>query len=69
MAKKNGESKLNGPKSVEVIFTTRRETYPSVTLNGQRIPQAENVKYLGLHVDRRLNWRKHISTKRKQLGF
>jgi hypothetical protein len=37
-------------------------------LNGQRIPQAEDAKYLGLYLDRRLNWRKHISTKGKQLN-
>jgi hypothetical protein len=28
-----------------------------------------NVKYLGLHIDRRLTWRKRIFTKRKQLGM
>jgi len=28
-----------------------------------KIPQAEDAKYLGLHLDRRLNWRKHIFTK------
>jgi hypothetical protein len=31
-----------------------------------QLPQ-EDVKYLGLHLDRKLNWHKHISTKRKQL--
>jgi len=39
------------------------------TLNGLRILQAEDARYLGLHLDRRLNWRKHIFTKRKQLGI
>jgi hypothetical protein len=28
-----------------------------------------DVRYLRLHLDRRLTWRKHISTKRKQLGI
>jgi len=41
----------------------------SVTLNGLKIPQAEDAKYLGLQLDRRVNWRKHIFTKRKQLGI
>jgi hypothetical protein len=32
------------------------------------LPQ-QAVKYFGLHFDRRLTWRKHIFTKRKQLGM
>jgi len=38
-------------------------------LNGLRIPQAEDARYLGLLLDRRLNWRKHVFTERKQLGI
>jgi len=38
-----------------------------VTLNGVTIPKAEDTKYLGFHLDKRLTWRKHIHTKRKQL--
>lgn len=61
--------KANETKSTHVTFTTRKETCPPVTLNDRKIPQADEVKYLGLYLDRKLNWRKHIFTKRKQLGL
>jgi hypothetical protein len=35
--------------------------------NKPNIPQTETVKYLGIHFDRRLTWKDHIQTKRKQL--
>lgn len=59
--------KVNENKSVHVTFTTRRDTCPSVILNNIYIPQKDDVKYLGVHLNRRLNWKKHIFTKRKQL--
>jgi hypothetical protein len=34
-----------------------------------QLPQSEDVKNLGLHLDRRLTWHKHIFTKRKELGL
>jgi hypothetical protein len=33
------------------------------------IPQENHVKYLGLHLDRRLTWHTHIFSKRKQHGL
>jgi hypothetical protein len=32
------------------------------------LPQKNEVKYLGIHPDRRLTWTKHIKTKRKQIN-
>jgi hypothetical protein len=32
-------------------------------------PQKNEVKYLGMHLDTRLTWAKHIKTERKQLNL
>jgi len=61
--------KVNETKCVHITFTNKRKTCPPVTLNGREIPQAKEIKYLGMHLDRRLTWRKHIQAKRKQLGI
>jgi hypothetical protein len=46
----------------------KKETCPLVIFNDHQLPQADEAKYLGLHLDRRLNWQKHIWLKRLQLG-
>lgn len=56
-------------KSFHITFTLRKENYPPVSLNNIVLPQSSDVKYLGLHLDRRLTWNKHIRTKRKQLDL
>jgi hypothetical protein len=61
--------KANESKSVHVTFTTLRETCHPVHINKVHLPQQDDFKYLGLHLDRRLTWRKHIFTKRKKLGI
>jgi hypothetical protein len=64
---KTWRMKANETKSVHVAFTTRRATCPLVHINDVQIPQEDHVKYLGLHLDRRLTWHPHIFKKRKQL--
>jgi len=46
--------RVNGAKSIQVTFTTRRKTCPPVILNGVSISQAESARYLELPLDRRL---------------
>jgi hypothetical protein len=52
--------KANGSKSTRVTFTTCRATCPLVHIYNEQLPQVEEVKYLGLHLDRRLTWHKHM---------
>jgi len=62
--------KANEGKSTHVTFTLNKEAHcPAVTLNGKQITQGNAVKYLGIHMDRRMTWRTHILAKRKQLGL
>jgi hypothetical protein len=38
-------------------------------MNNVQLPCADQVKYLELHLDRKLTWHHYIFTKRKQLGL
>lgn len=61
--------KANPSKSVQITFALRHGTCPAVYLDNCALPQSEHSKYLGVHFDRRLTWKHHIFTKRKQLGL
>jgi hypothetical protein len=66
---KKWRMKANESKSIHATFTTRREMCrPPVHINNVQFPQ-EVVKYLGLHLDRRLTRHKYIFAKSKQLGI
>ena len=59
--------KINESKSSHISFALRRGQCPP-SEHKSDIPQAETVKYLGIHFDRRLTWKDHVKTKRKQLN-
>jgi hypothetical protein len=59
--------KVNNNKSLQIMFTTRPTECPPVMLNDEPIPMKNEVKYLGLHHDRRLTWKAHTKTKKQQL--
>jgi hypothetical protein len=65
----NWKIKINQTKSVHITFTTRRIICPQVSINNTPIPVKNEVKYLGLHLDQKLTWHKHIKTKRRQINL
>jgi hypothetical protein len=65
---KKWRMKANETKSVQVTFTLKKQTCPPVHLNN-KLTQTDDVKYLGIHLDRKLTWGNHISAKRKQLDL
>ena len=61
--------KTNIRKGVHTTFTMRKGNCPPVTLNNEIVPERDDVKYLGLYLDRRLTWKKHLTTKRDELSL
>lgn len=59
--------KINTTKCAHITFTLNKRSTPKIKLNNQELPQAISVKYLGLHLDNKLNWKKHIQEKIKQI--
>lgn len=59
---------VNENKSVHVTFTLNFENCPNVFLNNTQLTQRNDVKYLGIHLDKRLTWRSHIWNKRLHLN-
>ena len=56
--------KFNPEKSVAVLFTRRQKTPPRpLLIDGKPIQWKEQVKYLGLTLDKKLHWNKHIEDK------
>lgn len=56
--------KASASKSTHITFTLKRQDCPSVKLDGTVLPHQAIVKYLGMHLDRKLTWKNHIKAKR-----
>jgi hypothetical protein len=61
--------KINKTKSSQITFTTKHTNCPPSTINNIQIPVQTEVKYLGLYLDQKLTWQKHIKTKCQQLNL
>lgn len=60
--------KLNETKSNHITFTLRhKNSNLRIYLNGIHVPQVESAKYLGLHLDNKLNWKHHVKQKSIQM--
>ena len=56
--------RFNPEKSVAVLFTRRHKTPPkALKIDGKEIPYQNEVKYLGVTLDAKLHWKKHVQNK------
>lgn len=65
---RNSKIKLNEEKSCRVDFSLRPCNYIPTAINDKFIPRTDSAKYLGMHLDRRLNWKVHVKKKREELN-
>ena len=56
---------INREKSTLVTFALRKGDCPDIYIYGQQIPNSNCVKYLGMHLDRRLTWIDHVNAKKE----
>lgn len=61
--------KASASKSTHATFALRKGDCPPVSLGSNTLPHNTSVKYLGMHLDRRLTWRTHIKKKRDELNL
>jgi aspartate carbamoyltransferase regulatory subunit len=63
---KKWRMKTNQSKSTHITFTLCNQTCLTMQMGNAALQQKNEVKYLGMHLDRRLTLAKHIKTKRKR---
>lgn len=61
--------KLNNSKSIHIDFANIRTNYTPLYIEQQQVPTANSVKYLGMILDSKLNWKEHIKKKREELNI
>lgn len=59
--------KLNASKTVRIDFALRTHGYDPTHIKNEPVVQEESARYLGVHLDSKLNWKTHIMKKREQL--
>ncbi|KAL3290506.1 hypothetical protein HHI36_023842 [Cryptolaemus montrouzieri] len=58
--------KINEAKSEATFFSKAIRQPPNLIINGSKIPWKRSVKYLGIHLDKRLTWNKQIDAVRNK---
>lgn len=66
---KKWKIRLNENKSVRIDFSLRPHNYIPTIINGEPIPVANQARYLGLHLNSKLNWSEHVKHKRELLNL
>ncbi len=66
---KKWKIKINSTKSVQVDFSLWTHGYTPVLIDKDPVPLQDNARYLGIHLDKRLNWKIHITKKRDELNI
>lgn len=61
--------KINEGKSTHITFTLGQKISQPIKINNKIIQTQNSVKYLGLHLDKKLNWATHIKNKRSSLNL
>ncbi|RYE25309.1 MAG: hypothetical protein EOP45_04900 [Sphingobacteriaceae bacterium] len=65
---RNAGLRINPNKSEQMIFTRRRNipNFSPSKIFGEEIKTAKSVKYLGVHIDTKRNWKDHLENKVKK---
>lgn len=60
---------INTNKTKYLVFQTNHANSPKIKihLEGNEIEEVDNIKYLGLHIDNKLNWNNHIKDIKKSI--